>query len=163
MHKRLKKDLKELISLKYNVFYDKTLNEKNFDYHILWCFKRKIPTDIIRDDLLSFLQTPLTLPLNNIQSKFKIKSIIKNKPFNIKFNIPKDFPFKSPKFTINNHGGYQLKNIKNDKKTQDLLIDMFSIFLNEWSPMLTLKNCIDQIILAIEIHMTLSYKSKIIK
>ena len=154
MHKRLGKDLNDLITAGYKVYYDKTIEEKNRIYFIIYCLQPFINLEIIHNDIIHYLIEPLTLnPI--IKQNFTIKT---NKPLDIKFTISNDYPFKPPRFTINKISGFQLKNVGRFNNPE-LLDDLFRIFQDEWSPVICLINCLNTILLAIDLHQNLPFKS----
>jgi len=154
MHKRLRKDLNELITSNYKVYYDFSAEEKNKIYFIICCLHSFIVPEIIQSNIIPYLTEPLTLnPI--IKPNFTIKP---NKLLNIKFSIPKDYPFKPPQFTINKIPGFHIKNI-GKYNNSEILTDLFRIFQDQWSPRIRLLNCLETILLAIDIHQNLPLKS----
>ena len=154
MNKRLSKDLNDLITAGYKVYYDFSEQEKNRIYFLIYCLQPFINLEIIQDKIIHYLIEPLTLnPI--IKQNFTIKT---NKTLNIKFIIPNDYPFKPPRFTINKIPGFHLKNVVT-YNNPEILNDLFRIFQDEWSPVICLINCLNTILLAIDLHQNLPFKS----
>ena len=156
MNKRLHKDVYDMIRGGYNIYNDSTIEERNKLYTIILCLQPCISLDIIRTCIIPYTRMPLTLN-SHVNSEFAVKIDIEKIPFNIKFFIPNTFPFKPPKFTINNISGCQLKNM--NTQTSIFLEDLMKIFYDQWSPVIRLINCLNTIKLAIEIHLNSRFKS----
>ena len=153
MYKRLRKDINELIIKNYQIYTE----EKNKIYTLILSLQRYIHPYIIQYHIIPYILSPSD---NFIYSTFTIKTVLDKHPLNIKFLIPKEYPFKPPRFTINKISGCKLKNLGQDNShCVELLHKKFSIFGNEWSPAIKLIDCIDTILLAIKIHLNLKSKS----
>ena len=169
MHKRLRTDLRDAITAGHKIYWNKSEQDKDYNYHILWVMKEKnIPDEIARAHILPKLDKPITQEdiqdIDDVRHTFTVKKKINNREWDIKFNIPNDFPFKPPKFTLNKLGSCQLKNIgnsnyDNDNAALELLVDIDRHFYNQWSPAFRLEHCIEFIRVALDIHHNLPYKS----
>ena len=157
----------------YNVYLHKPLLKKDYVYHLdyiyhlLWVLNRKMPNEVTRDYIFPHLQLPIQWKVikgmepKDLTSSFTVQTVIADKEWNMQFNIPKDYPFKPPKIRLNGISSLQLKNLGNndDVDTFELMKTIDEHFHDQWSPVTTIKACIELLTTAIDVHNNLSYKS----
>lgn len=182
--KRIPKEL-QILSNNTNLTVTYKNNRLDHIYKLLIINQRldKIPDEVFRGNILPFInhkEVP-TLNLQNIDymvnnydlSNLYIQTFCQKKLYTIRFHIPKDFPFKPPKFWINNIPGSRIKDLGDiyDTPWDDYKKVVFSelsyiydeYFYTTWSPMSTLESCMKQIVHGLEIHNNLYWTSGLLK
>ena len=183
-NKRIRNELSTLSNNKSLTVVYKN-NNLDFIYKLLLINKNqdKIPPEVFRDNILPFInvrEVPKT-HLQNMEymidkydiSNLYIQTICQKKIYTIHFNIPREYPFKPPKFWINNICGSRIKdlgdihNVPWDDYKKIIYSELCYIydeyFYNSWSPMNKLESCIEQIQHGLEIHNNLDWTSGLLK
>ena len=171
--KRLQRDILDMIKDGDIIYLDKKTDDNEYIqfhldkiYDLFGILSTKIPNDVIRDYILPYVQFPMRVNtfekkiIKDIPIAFIVKKEIHNKIWDIHFTISSEFPFKPPKIRLNGISSLQIKNLgKDDVETFNLLKDIDMKFFNQWSPVIRIKQCVEFIEMAIDIHNNLPYKS----
>ena len=172
MINRIKKDMKDVMKDGHIIYIKNTRREKNKMYYILWFLQKQLPCDVIRNKILFYISKIMTIEKMQqsnfdclLRDKCMIKKKINHRDWNFHFSFPPQFPFKPPRVTLNGYGEWHIKNIyytftPHEKEVHDALCKIYSYFSDQWSPIIRVVNCIDYLILAIEMHDKLSLKGK---
>jgi ubiquitin-protein ligase len=171
--KRFNKDLEHLIANGEEVYWGSksrgNQQNKNLIYHLLLVLEKWIPIPVIRDFILPKVQFPIR-KLNTLHhyeaGMIIVSTIIHEKTWNIRFDVPTEFPFRSPMITLNDVSCFQLKNCAEKSGDplaypRDLLSDILRCLSgDQWSSIIRLQDCIEFLKTAIDVHYNLPHKSE---
>lgn len=140
----------ETLNLYYLILFGNKQSDSNFS---------KLSIDIIREYIFPFLVYH--------QNLFWIDIMVNDKIYNLKFNIPKKYPFAPPTIFINNVSLSRIKDIGNNEHIYNdifrKLINIYNFIYINFSPVTKLKTVINYIINAISIHLSLNFKTNFLK